>query len=135
MDRRRANCSAVATPRTLLPEWSSLPSRVRARVNVRVKVKIRVRASLGDQMQIPPTFGITIKMTPLLPAFPGTPTSYAHFPEESFIPHVSINGSNIRTCSGANTASPVKGFSPPLARVDAMVAMASHVEHIAQLCI
>jgi hypothetical protein len=87
----------------------------------------------GDQTEIPITFGTTIKTQPPTPDFAGIPTSKAHYPEKSYIPQVSIRGSAHLTCSGSQRRCPVRGFIPPLARVDAMIDIIFEVERIEQI--
>ena len=64
---------------------------------------------------------------PLTPLLAGTPTSYAHWPAASYIPHVYTTLSRSRTRSRGSARSPVNGLTAPLASVAAMTASCAQV--------
>ena len=90
-------------------------------------------SSRGDHTEMPITLGTTMKTQPPTPDLAGMPTSKAHYPEKSYIPHVSIRGSAHLTLSGSIRRLPVIGFIPPFARVDAIFAIALVVDSMEQI--
>ncbi len=59
---------------------------------------------------------------PETPLFAGTPTVNSQSPAESYMPQVAMTLKTARTVRSEATRTPVKGFTPPFARVAAMVA-------------
>jgi hypothetical protein len=69
--------------------------------------------------------GTTKIIAPLTPLFAGRPTSRQNWPEDSYIPHVSISERQLRTVELAKILSCVVGQTPPFASVAAASAIST----------
>src|SRR6476661_3217902 len=107
----RERKAALREPRTLLPAGSSG----------------------GENVPSAPLPGDTVTMPPPMPLLPGRPTSYSQSPDVSYIPATSIVVSVARQVARSTTRSPVRGCTPPSARVAPIMARSSAVT-ATQLC-
>ena len=74
-------------------------------------------------------------MPPATPLLAGMPTRYIHSPDQSYIPQVAMTVSTRRTLLVEAARRPVTGFTPPLARVAAIIARSpavTRIEHCAK---
>ena len=71
--------------------------------------------------------GSTAMIPPPTPDLAGRPIRYIHSPDQSYMPQVAITDSTRATFSAFSARTPVRGFTPPLARVAAIIARSSAV--------
>lgn len=102
-----------------------------AHVHAPHAVAVGIEAGREDAA-IPNLAGMTARMPPLTPHLAGTPTSKAHCPAKSYMPHVYITLKASLTLRAASARSPVTGFTPPFARVAAIRARSRQVTRTEQ---
>src|SRR3954452_18979912 len=71
--------------------------------------------------------GTTARIPPLTPLLAGTPTSYAHCPAASYMPHVYMTLRRSRTSARGSARSAVNGLTAPLASVAPITASCAQV--------
>ena len=78
-------------------------------------------------MQTPIKFGTTKSTAPPTPLFAGSPIRKQNSPLESYMPHICIRARQLRTVLRDRTRSWVSGQTPPLAKVEAAIAISRQV--------
>src|SRR5690606_33662418 len=76
----------------------------------------------GENVASLPLPGAIVTMPPLTPLLPGSPTSYSHSPERSYIPAAASTARTRLHTKPETTGSPLTGFTPPSASVAPIVA-------------